>query len=76
MAIGYHPILFFLIAAIAIAELGLTASLISGYESTGYPSSRYRSVIILLLFDAIWTTLFGLAYLFFIVGGALHILAR
>lgn len=75
---GYHPFLFFLIAAVAMAELGLTAFLVHDYENrdSGYPSSRYRSLIILILFDACWTTLFGLAYLFFIVGGALHALAR
>lgn len=74
---GYHPVLFFLIAAVAAAELGLTAYLVHDYENreSGYPSSRYRSLIIFILFDACWTVLFGLAYLLFIVGGALHILA-
>jgi hypothetical protein len=54
---GYH----FLIAAVAAAELGLTAFLVHGYENTGYPSARYCSLIILILFDACWTILFGLA---------------
>jgi hypothetical protein len=73
---GYHPLLFFLIAAVAAAELGLTAFLVHGHENTGYPSPRYRSLIIFILFDACWTVLFGLAYLLFIVDGALHFLAR
>jgi hypothetical protein len=78
MAAGYHPVLFFLIAAVAAAELGLTAYLVHDYETrdSGYPSSRYRSLIIFILFDACWTVLFGLGYLLFIVGGALHFLAR
>jgi hypothetical protein len=73
---GYHPLLFFLIVAVAAAELGLTAFLINGYNATGYPSDNYRSLIIFILFDACWTVLFGLAYLLFIIDGALHLLAR
>ncbi|KAG8804969.1 hypothetical protein FRC17_005796, partial [Serendipita sp. 399] len=74
---GYHPFLFFLIAAVGAAELGLTAYLVHDYENrdSGYPSSRYRSLIIFILFDACWTVLFGLAYLLFIVAGHLHALA-
>lgn len=74
---GYHPLLFFLIAAVGAAELGLVAFLVHDYENreSGYPSPRYRSLIIFILFDACWTVLFGLAYLLFIVGGALHFLA-
>lgn len=69
--------IFALISAVALAEIGLTAFLVHDYENrdSGYPSSRYRSLIILILFDACWTALFGLAYVFFIVGGALHFLA-
>ena len=75
---GYHPFLFFLIAAVGAAELGLTAYLVHDYEtrSSGYPSDRFRSLIIFILFNASWTVLFGFAYLLFIVGGALHALAR
>jgi hypothetical protein len=75
---GYHPFLFFLIAAVGAAELGLTAFLVHDYDTRagGYPSDYYRSLIIFILFDACWTVLFGLAYLLFIVGGALHVLAR
>jgi len=73
---GYHPFLFFLIAAVAAAELGLTAYLVNGYEASGYPSDYYRSLIIFILFDACWTVLFGLAYIIFIIDGALHFLAR
>ncbi|KIM32642.1 hypothetical protein M408DRAFT_312791 [Serendipita vermifera MAFF 305830] len=74
---GYHPFLFFLIAAVGAAELGLTAYLVHDYENraSGYPSDRYRSLIIFILFNASWTVLFGFAYLLFIVGGALHALA-
>ncbi|KAG8827305.1 hypothetical protein FRC19_004173 [Serendipita sp. 401] len=74
---GYHPLLFFLIAAVGAAELGLTAYLVHDYETRdgGYPSSRYRSLIIFILFDACWTVLFGLAYILFIVAGHLHALA-
>lgn len=75
---GYHPFLFFLIAAVGAAELGLVAYLVHDYETrdSGYPSDRFRSLIIFILFNACWTVLFGLAYILFIVGGALHALAR
>ena len=43
---AYHPLLFFLIGAVAAAELGLTAYLINQYEEVAhaYPSDRYRSL--------------------------------
>ncbi|KAF9241357.1 hypothetical protein BU15DRAFT_44916 [Melanogaster broomeanus] len=72
----YHPILFVLITICAMAELGLAAYLISaGNENHNWPSARYRSLIILFEFNAVWTTLFGTAYLLWIVDGAVHVLA-
>ncbi|KAL4069594.1 hypothetical protein V8B97DRAFT_592623 [Scleroderma yunnanense] len=72
----YHPFLFGLITVCAMAELGLTAFLISaGNESHNWPSARYHSVLILFEFNAVWTTLFGTAYLLWIVDGAIHFLA-
>jgi hypothetical protein len=70
-----EALLFALLTAVALAELGLTAYLVNGYEANGYPSSRYRSLIIFILFDASWTALFGLAYVCFIAAGALSRLA-
>ncbi|KAG1750018.1 uncharacterized protein EDB91DRAFT_1046484 [Suillus paluster] len=72
----YHPFLFVLITMCAMAELGLTAYLISvGNESRNWPSTRYHSLLILFEFNAVWTTLFGAAYMLWIVDGAVHILA-
>ncbi|KAG0708888.1 hypothetical protein DFH29DRAFT_1035980 [Suillus ampliporus] len=64
----YHPFLFVLITMCAMAELGLTAYLISvGNESQNWPSARYHSLLILFEFNAVWTTLFGAAYMLWIV---------
>ncbi|KAG2149976.1 hypothetical protein BD769DRAFT_1344835 [Suillus cothurnatus] len=77
----YHPFLFILITMCAMAELGLTAYLISvGNESRNWPSARYHSLqdafsLILFEFNAVWTTLFGAAYMLWIVDGAVHLLA-
>lgn len=72
----YHPILFALITVCAMAELGLAAFLISaGNENNNWPSGRYHSVLILFEFNAVWTTLFGTAYLLWIIDGAIHFLA-
>src|SRR5882757_2706891 len=92
----YHPFLFILITMCAMAELGLTAYLISvGNESQNWPSARYHSLsvcfsaskevlliyayvassLILFEFNAVWTTLFGAAYMLWIVDGAVHFLA-
>jgi len=73
---SYHPFLFLLICLIAIAELGLTAYLVNLFNGMGaYPSGEYESLIQLFLFNSIWTTLFGLAYVLFIAYGSLHFLA-
>jgi len=72
----YHPFLFVLITICAMAELGLTAFLISaGNENHNWPSARYHSLLILFEFNAVWTTMFGTAYLLWIVDGAVHFLA-
>jgi len=76
----YHPFMFLLIALVAIAELGLTAYLVSQYKKNGYPAGekgagRFKSLIILFLFNAAWTTFFAVGYVLMILGGSLHIIA-
>ncbi|EGO24720.1 hypothetical protein SERLADRAFT_390405 [Serpula lacrymans var. lacrymans S7.9] len=59
-----------------MAELGLTAFLISdGNENHSWPDARYHSLMILFEFNAVWTTVFGTAYMLWIVDGAVHVLA-
>ncbi|KAJ7175848.1 hypothetical protein C8R46DRAFT_1347354 [Mycena filopes] len=70
---GYHPFLFTLIALLAIAELGLSAFWV--HQIQDEPSSRFKSLIILFLFNSVWTTLFAGAYVFWILDGAMHELA-
>jgi hypothetical protein len=65
-----------LLTVVALAEVGVTAYLIDHFTAVGYPSSRYRSLTIFLLFNACWTSFFGLAYLAFIAAGAFNRLAR
>jgi len=78
---GYHHFLFLLIAIFSIVVLGLSAFLISHWNSLGfYPppaesSYSYKSVIDFVLFTAVWTTLFAVALTFFIFGGAFAWLA-
>ncbi|KAG8887378.1 hypothetical protein FRB99_004276 [Tulasnella sp. 403] len=79
---GYHPFLFFLITAVAAAELGLVAYLIHLFNKNGYPYGRgtykprdFKQRLDFIMFCAVWTTLFGLAYLIFISVGALFFLA-
>jgi len=72
----YHPFLFATMAFSAMAELGLTAFLVcAGNEHHTWPSSRYHSLLILFVFNAVWTTLFSTAYMMWIVDGASHLLA-
>jgi len=72
----YHPILFALMSTCAVAEVGLTAFLIeAGNENHTWPSARYHSLLILFLFNAVWTMLFSMAYVLWMVGGAVHLLA-
>ncbi|KAJ7505336.1 hypothetical protein B0H11DRAFT_1978102 [Mycena galericulata] len=70
---GYHPLLFTLIALLAAAELGLSAFWVHQVQHD--PSSRFKSLVILFLFNSVWTLLFAGAYVFWIVDGALHELA-
>ncbi|KAJ6584964.1 hypothetical protein B0H19DRAFT_1227547 [Mycena capillaripes] len=70
---GYHPFLFTLIALVAAAELGLSAFWVHMVQHQ--PSNRFRSLVILLLFNSVWTLLFAGAYVFWIIDGALHELA-
>ncbi|KAF5374434.1 hypothetical protein D9615_009041 [Tricholomella constricta] len=73
---AYHPALFTVMACSALAELGLTAFLVSaGNEHNTWPSSRYHALLILFLFNAAWTVLFSTAYLLWFVEGASHLLA-
>jgi len=72
----YHPFLFLLMSLCAVAELGLTAFLISaGNQSHTWPRPRYHSLLILFLFNSAWTTLFCTAYIMWTVDGASHFLA-
>ncbi|KAF7288572.1 hypothetical protein HMN09_01386300 [Mycena chlorophos] len=70
---GYHPFLFALITLVAMAELGLSAYWVHLIQHE--PSSRFKSLIILFLFDSCWTVLFGAAYCLWIFDGAMHELA-
>ncbi|KAJ7288349.1 hypothetical protein C8J57DRAFT_513507 [Mycena rebaudengoi] len=70
---GYHPFLFTLIALVAMAELGLSAFWV--HQVQHEESNRFRSLVIFILFNSVWTTLFAGAYVFWIVDGALHGLA-
>ncbi|GLB36176.1 hypothetical protein LshimejAT787_0304640 [Lyophyllum shimeji] len=73
----YHPFLFALITCSALAELGLTAFLVSaGNEHNTWPSPRYHALLILFLFNASWTTLFSTTYVLWFVDGATHFLAN
>ena len=68
--------MYSLLTVIALTEVGVTAYLIDHFTRTGYPSSRYRSLTIFLLFNACWTAFFGIAYIAFVAAGALSRLAR
>ncbi|KAH0590702.1 hypothetical protein H2248_000830 [Termitomyces sp. 'cryptogamus'] len=73
----YHPFLFALITCSALAELGLTAFLVSaGNEHNTWPSKRYHALLILFVFNAAWTTLFSTAYVLWFFDGAGHFLAN
>jgi len=72
----YHPFLFALMTLSSLAELGLTAFLISaGNEHHTWPTAKYHSLLILFLFNAVWTIVFSLAYTLWILDGAAHLLA-
>lgn len=72
----YHPYLFTLIALVAMAELGLTAFLLNrGNQRDTWISSRYHHVLVLFLFDSVWTTIVAWCYVVWIFNGALHLFA-
>ncbi|SRR5258706_16295251 len=48
---------------IAVAEIGVTAYLVDNFTSTGFPTSRYRSITNFLLFTACWTAFVCLVYI-------------
>lgn len=64
---GYHPLLFTLLALLAMAELGLSAFWVHQVQHD--PSNRFKSLVILFLFNSVWTTLFAGAYVFWIIDG-------
>jgi len=71
-----YPYLFSLITLCAIAELGLTAFLISaGNEKKTWASPRYYSLLIMFLFNAAWTTVFSIAYMMWFADGTAYLLA-
>ncbi|KZT02738.1 uncharacterized protein LAESUDRAFT_729988 [Laetiporus sulphureus 93-53] len=72
-----HPYLFTLMTLTAMAELGLTAFLISaGNEIATWATPGYYPLLIMLCFDAAWTVLFAGAYVLWVVDGAVHLLAN
>ncbi|KAG8964090.1 hypothetical protein FRC00_003885, partial [Tulasnella sp. 408] len=79
---GYHPILFILLTAVGAAELGLVAYLSHTFDRDGYPggrggytSSDFKARLDYLMFCAVWTVFFGLAYVAFIFARAMFFLA-
>jgi len=73
---NYHPFLFLLITGAALAELGLTAYLVTmGNASGTWPSKRYHALLIMFLFNSSWTILFSVAYLVWMVDSNAQILA-
>ncbi|KAG8936190.1 hypothetical protein FRC00_009575 [Tulasnella sp. 408] len=79
---GYHPILFILLTAVGAAELGLVAYLIHTFDRDGYPGGRggytsddFKARLDYLMFCAVWTVFFGLAYVAFIFARAMFFLA-
>jgi len=75
MAINYHPFLFGLITAVAIVELGLTAY--ERHQQHLYPIDGHTltSRLDFLIFNSVWTTVFGIFYLIFAHTGRFGIIA-
>jgi tellurite resistance protein TehA-like permease len=71
----YHPYLFLFITLCAMAQLGLTSYLINLGNQIGFAEASYHSLLILFLFNSVWTVVFGVAYTIWIVNGDLHLLA-
>ncbi|KAG8949043.1 hypothetical protein FRC04_009117 [Tulasnella sp. 424] len=79
---GYHPLLFILLTAVGAAELGLVAYLIHTFDKNGYPDGKggytsrdFKARLDFIMFCACWTVFFGLAYIAFMLAGALFFLA-
>ncbi|KAG8906780.1 hypothetical protein FRB99_006157 [Tulasnella sp. 403] len=75
MAFTYHPFLFGVITTFAIIELGLT-----GWERKqqhDYPigGNGTTSRLDFLIFDSVWTTVFGIFYLIFAHTGRFGVIA-
>ncbi|KAJ7786344.1 hypothetical protein B0H16DRAFT_1657679 [Mycena metata] len=73
----YHPFLFTMMILSGVAELGLTAFLVNAGNTHGtWPSPRYHSLLIFMLFNATWTVVFAVAYMLWLLDGAKHFLAN
>jgi len=73
----YHPFLFTMMILVGVAEAGLTTFLINaGNAHNTWPSPRYHSFLLFMLFNALWTCVFAIAYMLFLVDGAKHLLAN
>ncbi|KAF7339446.1 hypothetical protein MSAN_02158900 [Mycena sanguinolenta] len=73
----YHPFLFTMLILAGGAEAGLTRFLINaGNARNTWPSPRYHTLLIWMLFNAIWTVLFAGAYMLWFVDRAKHLLAN
>ncbi|KAJ7783820.1 hypothetical protein DFH07DRAFT_205794 [Mycena maculata] len=73
----YHPFLFTMMILSGVAELGLTAFLVNAGNTHGtWPSPRYHSMLLFILFNATWTVVFAFAYMLWLLDGAKHLLAN
>ncbi|KAF8499309.1 hypothetical protein JB92DRAFT_2982481 [Gautieria morchelliformis] len=71
-----HQSLFTVIALTAIAELSLTAFLLSkGNDSQTFESQKFHDLLIYTLVVSVWTIFFGIMYAYWIISQALHFLA-
>ncbi|KAF7347809.1 hypothetical protein MVEN_01538400 [Mycena venus] len=67
----YHPFLFTMMTLTGIAEAGLTTFLVNaGNAHDTWPSPRYHSFLLFILFNAIWTVVFCVAYMLWLVDGS------
>jgi hypothetical protein len=73
----YHPFLFTLMILSGVAELGLTIFLVNAGNTHGtWPSPQYHAFLLFILFNAIWTVVFAVAYMLWLLDGAKHLLAN
>ncbi|KAJ7932372.1 hypothetical protein B0H13DRAFT_2227569 [Mycena leptocephala] len=60
-----------------VAELGLTIFLVNAGNTHGtWPSPQYHALLLFILFNAIWTVVFAVAYMLWLLDGAKHLLAN